>query len=298
MSAVAYALITPAHNEEDYIEETIHAVANQDSRPMKWVIVNDSSTDRTGDVLARLSQRYPFIEAIHLERDPGRNFGRKAVAFGRGLEELKGCAYDFIGNLDADITVENGYFAGLFRKFEQDPKLGIAGGIVYTKIGENFVTQDQTLDSVGGAVQMFRRSCFEQVGGYLPLELGGIDAAAEITARMKGWKVAKFPELIAYERRRTGSAGAKPIQAKWREGRRFYSLGYGPLFYAFRCGYRLKDRPLILGSMAEFAGYLGSLIRRKPHALSPQVVAFLRAEQRGKLKAMFLRLGTGSSRRR
>jgi len=282
-----YVLITPAHNEEQFIGGTIDGVLAQSLLPQKWVIVNDRSTDGTGQVVEKKTAGIPFVTLVNLNSSGGRDFGRKALAFGRALEELKGLDYEYIGNLDADISVLPNYFASLMREFELDPQLGLAGGMVYTKSGQGYITGDKTLDSVGGAVQMFRKGCFEEVGGYLPLEHGGIDAAAEITARMKGWKVRKFPEQAVYEQRRTGTANMGLLKSKIQEGRRFYSLGYGLVFYLLRCIYRAGNPPYVIGSGLAFWGFLNSLLRQKPLALPPELAAYLRREQRAKLKRLF-----------
>lgn len=279
-----YVIITPAHNEETFIEKTISSVVAQTVRPMRWVIVNDGSTDRTGEIIQRYAARFEFIRAVNLCREQGRDFGRKIIAFNRGRLEIEGVDFDFIGNLDADISFETNYFERILQLFETDTKLGLAGGIVYTKIGDTFQTEDQTLDSVAGAVQLFRRACFEDTGGYLRMKHGGEDAAMEIVARMKGWKVRKSLEDRVFEHRRTGTANSGLLQAKVREGHRFYSLGYSPTFYVLRCMYRLRDNPVFLGSAAALIGFLLSMLCRTPRLLPREAISFLRGEQRVKLR--------------
>ena len=226
----SYIIITPAHNEESFIEKTIQSVIKQTMLPTKWVVVNDGSTDRTAEIVEQYCSEYAFLKLVNTQRSSGRHFANKVAAFNRGLTEVAGLNFEFIGNLDADVSLERNYYQNILSQFEMDPKLGIAGGIVFTKMGNGFDTDDETLDSVGGAVQLFRRTCFEQIGGYIALPYGGIDAAAEITARMKGWRVQKFPENKVFEHRRTGTAAARPVAARLNEGRRFHSLGYGALF--------------------------------------------------------------------
>jgi glycosyltransferase involved in cell wall biosynthesis len=279
-----YVIITPARNEEDFIARTITAVISQTLRPLRWLIVNDGSTDGTRKIVESYLKRYDFIKLVNLERDGDRNFGGKVIAFSRGVLELQNLDYEFIGNLDADISVPPDYYRSIIKYFDADPKLGIAGGIVYTKVGKRFSTSDKTLDSVGGAVQLFRKRCFEAVGGYMLLDCGGEDAGAEIKARMLGWTVRKFPDCKVFEHRRTGSAEASLLRSKVREGRRFYSLGYALLFYAIRCIYRSKDRPFIIGSIAAFYGFMESYLRRRPILLPQDEVAYLRSEQRQRLK--------------
>jgi glycosyltransferase involved in cell wall biosynthesis len=279
-----YVIITPAHDEEAFIEQTIRSMIQQTVRPLKWVIVNDASTDRTGEIVEEYTRDHAFIKLVNRDRAAGRDFGKKVYAFNHGLEEVRDLKYDFIGNLDADITFEPQYFENILGEFEADPKLGLSGGIVYTKFSREFVTYDKTLDSVGGKVQIFRRKCFEEIGGYLPLKFGGIDAAAEIVTRMKGWVVRKSLANRVLEHRRTGFAHGRPLKTMLRDGQKFYSLGYEPLFYLLRCIYRLRDYPLVVGSGAALIGYLWSMIRREPIVLPAEVVQYLRNEHRMKLK--------------
>lgn len=279
-------IITPAHNEEALIVHTAEAMIAQTVRPMRWVIVNDASTDRTRELVEGFAREHSFIEVVNLERAAGRHFGNKVRAFNAGLERVQGFDYEFVGNLDADMSLAPDYFQKLLAQFEANPKLGIGGGMVHTTINGQFVSQEVALDSVAGAVQLFRRKCFEQIGGYRALPLGGIDAAAEIAARMHGWMTRTFPELPAREHRFTGSATASPLKSRLKEGKRLYSLGYSPLFFLVRCLYRFRERPLLLGSLVAYWGYVMSALGRTPIAVTPEMVRFLRAEQHGKLKRL------------
>jgi len=278
-----YIIITPAHNEEAFIEKTIHSMINQTVRPLKWIVVNDSSTDRTGEIAEQYAKQYDFIQLVNLSRPIGRNFGNKVHAFNHGLNEAQQCDYQYIGNLDADISLNKDYFEKILGQFDKCRNLGVAGGMVSTCIDGKFVSQEVALDSVAGAIQLFRRECFEQIGGYLALPLGGIDAAAEIMARMKGWKTRTFTDIRVFEHRRTGTATARPLASRVKDGQRLQSLGYDFLFLSLRCVYRLMDQPRVIGSIATFYGYFSGVIKKAPIVLPPNVVQYLRNEQRSKL---------------
>jgi glycosyltransferase involved in cell wall biosynthesis len=284
-----YVIITPARNEEDFIEKTIHSVINQTVRPLKWIVVNDNSTDRTREIIEQYLVHHDFLQLINLSGSAERHFGNKVRAFNHGLAEAQIYDYQYIGNLDADISLEKNYYENVLQEFCKDSNLGIAGGMVSTCIGDKFVSQEVASDSVAGAVQLFRRQCFEQIGGYLALPQGGIDAAAEIMARMRGWKTRTFSELRVLEHRRTGTATAQPLASKVKDGQRFQSLGYGGLFLCLRCVYRLMDRPRVIGSAATLYGYFKGVLNRSPIVLPTDVVKYLRNEQRGKLLRLLWR---------
>jgi hypothetical protein len=144
---------------------------------------------------------------------------------------------------------------------------------------------------VAGAVQLFRKECFEQVGGYIALEHGGIDAAAEIIARMKGWTVKKFPKNRVCEHRRTGSAEHRLLVAKYKEGVRFHSLGYGTVYYILRSVFKVKSRPLLIGSAASLLGFICARVKSYPVRLPAEAVSFLRCEQIAKLRCRFFGRG-------
>ncbi len=279
-----YVVITPARNEAEFIEHTLRSMVAQTVPPLRWVVVDDGSTDRTAEIVAGYAARFDFIRLVRMVRDPKRDFAKKVGAFNRGLDELHDVEFDFIGNIDADMSFGPEYFDRVLASFDHEPRLGIAGGIVYTRFTDTFKTYDYTSDSVGGKVQLFRRQCFNDIGGYRALPWGGIDATAEIMARMHGWTVRKTLEAPAYEHRPTGFAYGNPLQIKFFEGRRFYSLGYDPLFFALRCVSRATEYPFVLGSGVALARYAWALVRREAHALPDDVVRFLRTEQRGKLR--------------
>jgi glycosyltransferase involved in cell wall biosynthesis len=279
-----YVLITPAHNEALFIEKTFQSVCSQTRPPLRWIVVNDASTDQTAAILERCkSQRPDLLDVVLLQRSAGRDFGNKVRAFNAGLARASDLGYSFIGNVDADISFPPDYYKQILAEFEDDSELGLAGGMVSSCIDGEYVSQNVAQDSVAGAVQLFRRECFEGIGGYLVLPNGGIDAAAEIMARKCGWKVRTFSRLQVLEHRRTGTATTSPLVARLKEGRRLYSLGYSFVFFAMRCVRRSMEQPRLLGSLAALFGYLSALAKREPIALPPAVVSYLRQEQRGKL---------------
>lgn len=279
-----YVLITPARNEAHFLAGVIEAVAAQTILPKQWIIIDDRSTDGTADVVRSYLTALPFLHLLRIHGDGSRHFGRKAAAFNAAVESLHEPNHSFIGNLDADIILPPSYYETILREFQKDPQLGLAGGRVFTRAGHRSVWLDAASDSVPGAIQLFRRECFEAIGGrYLPLEWGGIDAAAEITARMRGWAVRQFPVVTAYEQRRMGTADAGSLAAKFKEGLRFHSLGYGTVFYFLRSVYKMRYRPWVIGSMVALAGFLVARLRRYPVTLPSDVVQYLRMEQRRKL---------------
>src|SRR5712691_7929752 len=159
-----YVLIAPAHNERQFIERTIHSVVAQEVRPLKWVIVNDGSTDGTEDIVKRHAARHDWIEPLTFPPRPHRDFAGKVAAFNAGYGRVSKLDYEIIGNLDGDVSFDKDYLAFLLEKFAQNPALGVAG----TPYVEENAMHDDRFKSPGhvsGACQLFRRRCFEDIGG-------------------------------------------------------------------------------------------------------------------------------------
>lgn len=279
-----YVLITPARNEAAFIEKTIESVIRQTVLPEKWVIVDDSSTDQTPDIVSRYLAKYPWMELVRRPKRADRNFAGKAHAFNAGFEKVKGLEFEVIGNLDADISFGTDHFEFLMRKFAEDPRLGVAG-TVFTEDGYNSATDSfEGRKHVAGQCQLFRRRCWEDIGGYVPHRAGGIDWMAVTTARMMAWKTESFRERSFHHYRPMGTAERSMVASAFSYGEKDYYLGGSPIWQMFRVAYRITKRPYIAGGLAMGLGYCWAFLRRTPRPVSPQLMAFHRKEQMGKLK--------------
>lgn len=282
-----YVLVTAAHNEEFYLEKVLHAVTQQSLRPLRWVIVNDGSTDGTERIVRAYAARFPFIGLVTLPGEHERNFAAQVHAIQAGYEELRSLDFQFIGNLDSDVALPSEYFVEILDRFDQDPRLGLAGGwVCEPKNGTFAPRRTNRVGSVAHGVQMFRRECFEAIGGYLPLRYGGPDFYAEVQARMKGWTVRSFPELTVQHFRTAGTANGW-VRDRIRQGRMDFSIGSHPIFEIAKCLRRITEPPKILGSLVRLSSFLGSYCHLEQRQVSDEFVQFLRKEQLGRLAAGF-----------
>src|SRR6202142_4101697 len=124
-----YILITPARNEEAFIKKTLDSVSQQTFPPLKWVIVNDGSTDNTQSIVEQYTAKYDWIELVNRPVRQERNFAAKVHAFNVGQERVKDIPYEIIANLDADVALDPDHFEFLLNKFKENPRLGVAGTI-------------------------------------------------------------------------------------------------------------------------------------------------------------------------
>lgn len=283
MSDKSYVLITPARDEDLYIEKTILSVISQTVRPVKWVIVSDGSTDKTDEIVEKYVTDFPFIELIRRNGDPNRNFGSQVYAIKAGYEKLCGVEYQYFGNLDADVSFASNYYSALLEIFSVTPLLGLAGGCIYEESRGKFIPRcGNSVSSVPHAVQLFRRSCYEEIGGYVPLKYGGPDWLAEVMVRMNGWLVSSFTELPVYHHKPTLTSEGK-FKGGFRQGRMDYSLGSSFLFEIFKCLVRVRAKPYGLYSASRMMGFLWGYLQREELAVSDAFKKFLRKEQYGKI---------------
>jgi hypothetical protein len=187
---------------------------------------------------------------------------------------------DFVSLSDGDVSFGPTYFRCLLEKFREDPMLGLAGGFIYEELNGKFIpVSGNRTWSVGGAVQTFRRECFQNIGGLLPIKYGCVDTYSEIAARMRGWHVQSFPELGVRHHKPTGGA----LRYRYRQGFADYSIGYHPVFEIARLVRQIPSRPLSLGAVAQLCGFVVASMRREKRMVPPDVVSFLRNEQKARL---------------
>jgi biofilm PGA synthesis N-glycosyltransferase PgaC len=279
-----YVVITPARNEETRIARTLDCMCAQSRLPLKWVIVDDGSTDRTAEIVAQYAQRHPWIELVRRPRRSERTFAGKVHAFNAGFERTKALPFDAIGNVDADISFAPDHFESLLTRLAGDANLGVVGA-AYTEDGWDSMRDSfEGVESVHGACQLFRRQCFTDVGGYVPHPSGGIDWIAVTTARMKGWKTRNFPDRRFHHHRPMGTAERSAVGAMFDYGKKDYFLGGAPLWQVCRVLYRMTKRPRVIGGLALACGYLWAALSRMERPVTPELMRFHRREQREKLR--------------
>ena len=274
-----FLLITAAHNEADLIEGTIKSVLNQENKPTEWIIIDDGSTDKTSEIALKYKNVNTFIKVYRKYDDSMRNFSSKVAAINFGLSKTSINNYEYIGIIDADITLNPTYYKLAISKFDADPKLGIVGGMIYDIVNGKVKPLNLHPNITRGAIQLFRRTCFEEIGGFLPIKYGGEDAAACISARLKGWKVINFEELEGFHHRPTGTADRGILSARFRDGFVEYHLGYHPIFQFAKCLSRIKEYPILIGSVLRFLGFWTATIKKEPRIISNTQKIFTQKEQ-------------------
>jgi poly-beta-1,6-N-acetyl-D-glucosamine synthase len=292
----SHVIVTPARNEAQYIELTIRSMIAQTVRPLRWVIVDDGSTDGMDEIVSRYAARYVWIELVRMPERRERHFAGKVHAFNAGYARVEGLRFDVIVSLDADTSFDDDYFSFLLQRLAEDRQLGLVSGRL-VDAGSNQDCYDYTytgIEHVSGACQMFRRECFKAIGGYRPMKAGGIDLVAVLSARAKGWRTRTFAERAYLHHRPMSAAHVNGLRERLHTGFKDYLLGSHPAWEVFRSFYQMKNRPYVIGGIFLLIGYLWMLIRRAERTIPEELMEFRRREQMQRLRCVFGRALRGS----
>jgi poly-beta-1,6-N-acetyl-D-glucosamine synthase len=272
-----YVIVTPIRDEEKFIESTITSVAAQTMPPVEWVIVDDGSTDRTGEIVDRLAAQLPWMQVVHRANRGFRKSGGGVIeAFYEGYNSLKTSNWEFIVKLDGDLTLRPDYFEKCFGHFQRDPNLGIGGGDIYHDFDGVHKLESNPKFHVRGATKIYRRSCWEGIDGLW--QAPGWDTIDEVKANMLGWSTYSFGELRLIHHRLTGTADGL-LRDRIKHGIACYVSGYDPLFLIASCLFRLKQKPYVSGAAAIFYGFVKGYWLRMPRVNDKQFIKYLRTQQ-------------------
>jgi glycosyltransferase involved in cell wall biosynthesis len=248
------------------------------------VIVSDGSTDGTDEVVKGYSSAHRWIELIRMPEREKRDFAGKVYAFNAGYARVKNLQYDAIASMDADISFDSDYFPFLLGKLAEDPRLGLVGTPFESGLHQAYDYRFTSIEHVSGACQVFRRECFEEIGGYVPVKAGGIDQFAVLAARMKGWKTRTFTEKVCEHHREMGTAARGWLAASFNQGVKDYAFGCHPVWELFRLVYQMTRGPILLNGLALGSGYFWAAAQRQHRPIPREMVEFHRREQIQRLK--------------
>ena len=280
-----YVIITPARDEEAYIDKTISAVLRQTVQPTQWIIVDDGSSDRTGAIIDDWANKCSWMTPVHRSNRGSRQPGGGVIeAFYDGLAEIRpsAAAFAFIVKLDADVTFDCDYFERCFHEFDHDPGLGIGGGAICQEVGGRLQIEPTPMFHVRGATKIYRRNCWDALGGLV--RAPGWDTIDEIKANMLGWTTRTFKHLRLTQLRRTGAANGIWCDSV-KNGRANYSAGYHPLFMLLKCVRRSIVRPYAIRGMGLAWGYISGY-KDNPSRVDDAVIKYVRSQQLRRLLLM------------
>ena len=254
-----YTVISPVKNEGKYIKNTLDSVIEQTIIPNEWIIVDDGSTDNTLEILNEYSNKFNWIKIIENKtHSEERSGGSKVVrAFYKGYNSIINHEYDFIVKLDGDLKLPNNYFETVIESFKNDPKLGICGGYILNKVGEELIKEIDIDYHVRGAFKSVRKVCFKDIGGFL--EIWNWDGLDLMEAMRKGWKTLVFDLPVIHYR--PTSTAYNPYKFHFKDGKYSYKLRTSLGLFILRSIGRIKKKPYFICSAMYFFGYCYAFIK-------------------------------------
>ncbi len=280
-------IVSPVFNEGANLARTARAVAAQDRRPERWVIVDDGSGDDTLAIARGLERELDFVTVVEASAASPTGadnlaLAREAHAFNLGLELADWRRFEFVGKLDGDVELPPAWFATLLARFAGNPRLGLAGGLLAEPAGDRWERIPIPAHHVHGAVKLYRRDCLMAIGG-VPERLAW-DTIDETYARMRGYETLSQPDLLARHHRPWGSADGR-LRGRARHGECAWILHYGFLWVALRSFKVARVPPRGLSGLAFLGGYLRAALKRVPRVDDPAFRRFARGELRARLLA-------------
>ena len=211
------SILIPAHNEEKVIEKTMLAMLKLDypAEKLEVIVINDNSSDKTGEVLHRIQRDYPGrdIKVITTDKETGGK--GKSNALNIGYRASKG---EYLAIYDADNTPEKLALIYLVNTIESNSKYGAVIGKFRTRNkNRNLLTRFINIETIsfqwmsqGGRWRLFglctlpgtnfiiRRDVVDTVGGW---DTHAIAEDTELSIRIYklGYKICFAPEAVTWE---------------------------------------------------------------------------------------------------
>lgn len=279
-----FLIIIPAHNEEKNVQFCLRSLEHQTFKDYEVVVVNDGSTDKTGEAAEEFTQRNQNFSVVHLEKS-GHEPGAKVVrTFNRGLETQDLHRFEVICKFDADVVFPPNYLAEINKVYEQNQKAGMVSGLVRikksvfeTQLAFDFKDEKKqwifenlsSKNHVRGPIKSYRKECFEAMNGLRPVL--GWDNIDVMLAKMHGFEVVTLKNLWVKHLRPT--AYKYKNQKAEKLGEYFYNIGLNlPLAAISSAKSALKNK-----SLKEFFVTVKSFLKQNSErSLSSQEINYIR----------------------
>ncbi|MFD2043619.1 glycosyltransferase [Ornithinibacillus salinisoli] len=209
------SILIPAHNEDVVIGNTLEAMSNLNypGDCLEVIVINDNSSDRTGEIAEAYARRYAFIKVIHTK--PPNGGKGKSGALNNGLRESTG---DIICVYDADNIPEPDAVYWLAMGLANDQQAGaIVGKFRVLNANKNILTRLINIETltfqwlaqagrwfwfkmatIPGTNFAIRRSILEELGGW---DEKALSEDTELSFRVYnlGYYIRFFPSAITWE---------------------------------------------------------------------------------------------------
>ncbi|HEX2956875.1 MAG TPA: glycosyltransferase family A protein [Chitinispirillaceae bacterium] len=283
-----YVLISSVRNEEKYISATIESVITQSVLPEKWILVSDCSTDNTDAIIRSYAEKIKWIVyKRNNEYKEGMQVSeRKVYNVNNAVSMIEKNLYEYIGFIDGDIRFSNESFSVLINRLDSRPDLGLTGGYIYNYRNNRLFPMFTSKSGVGGPFQFFRKECYSQIGGYIPCAYE--DSIAIVSAKMHGWEVTAFKDVVIHHLKAAGIPGRNAYKAKFNVGKMEYLTGDHWLYHFVRSAFTLNEHPFFISFLLKLSGYWFMILTGRKVKTPAHIVRYMRRMQLRKLGLGFM----------
>ena len=279
-----FYVVIPAHNEADFIGQTLQSLISQSLRPTKVVVVDDHSSDSTATIVKTIAKEHPWISLVANTSSEAHLPGAKIInAFYKGFETLDS-EYDVICKYDADVIFPINYLETLAGHFQKKPKLGMVSGHCYIEQKGTWVLENLTSkDHIRGGLKAYRNACFLEIGGLK--KSMGWDTIDELLARYYHWHFETDASLHVKHLKPTGAHYSS--KAKHLQGTALYKMRYG-FVLAFLSALKLAYKKRRIDLLWDYiSGYINAFLQKEPYLIDTDQGAFVRAYRWKNIKRRF-----------
>lgn len=259
------SILVPAHNEELVIDQTIRSMIElkYPRDKLEIIVVNDHSSDRTGEIAEYYAAHYHKVKAVHTS-PPFAGKG-KSSALNYGFRHATG---DVIVVYDADNTPKRDAVYNLVLALQNDPQAGaVIGKFRVINAKKNLLTRFINIETIcfqwmaqagrwhwfnlatiPGTNFAIRRSILEELGGWDEKALSE-DTELSIRVYNLGYHIRFFPEAVTWEQE------PETFHTWWRQRIRWARGNlYVVMKYLFRI-FKLKNKKVVFDLIYFFFTY-------------------------------------------
>jgi cellulose synthase/poly-beta-1,6-N-acetylglucosamine synthase-like glycosyltransferase len=235
------SIVVPVKNEEKVIGRLLKALLNlkYPSSKVEIVVVNDESSDRTGEICSDFANRFSQVKVFNRPKS-----STKAAALNYGVQHAKG---EIIATFDADSVPELDVLLNAVKYFKDPAVAAVQGRICSINANENMLTKflfyegavqyeaflrgKDKLDlfvGLAGTCQFIRRSVLEEVNGWNEKNLSeDVELSLRLTER--DYVIKYGSEVRTWEESPHDIRGLVRQRARWYRGNITMGLKFGRL---------------------------------------------------------------------